>query len=783
MRRLLTTFILLMIGGLVFYGCQSHEVEGPDPVNQPPVVQFVNIPVEGAKFSSDTAINWYGTDVDGFITHFRYAVIVDSFVIQAGGPAAYIESTPDDQIDWINLEVSLDDPQTSDRVQMSADVSDPVRSYVTSYIFLQAIDNLGAKSQVVWRHFQKNDHFPNTVIASSVRGTLDPYVNAVSGAGILAGVHLEWGAVDPIDYPRNPPPFEYKWKMWGPYDSLEVEYIDSAYVGSVFVDNFGDFYYPGDSLPSEFDVDTTIDTTVSPPETTIVVDTTFLAVNGLPANNPYGSWNEKIYLDTLDAGDAHFRPVDSSIDALTGGRWVYDEETSIFDVYRNYSNPADTTVRHFFLFELQARDDAKVPDPIPAFKWISVIDPKHERDIIVIDVTAYKNPDFNFWNWPVFPTSPYNVDTTKPLVREKIAEWVDNWGGAEFDNDNVLSDKEYTLEDGRTGRIPFSRYKATQDYYPVVMVERAAITELGIGSVNLREILKHKIIIVVKDNAGSGNLIMTSPEMLAVVDGIDAGMSCWSILRAPFQSFYQTSIPEMTSIPTSYEAHFGIEGMVHTAWWGNVTDAGPLGYDMKRTEDFIGAWALGSEDNDWPNSDNLPYLPIDLELLPTNYYWYWFANLWPPDAYPLHFPYYINGTDEPIIGAYPEVGYVQRSPLTEPLYLYHSKYGQRTPRLVDSVGIKVGNIAKFEGGVVAVAYETPLFKTSHFSFNMLAMDQDSAQVVFNNMMDWLSDQTYIQSGKLNHAAQAPLDVQKLRRISNELHEMKAKGLLQSVSGE
>jgi len=249
MRRLLIFLISsLLLGLFILGGCDflNHDIEGPERGNVPPVVQFVNIPVEKAKFMSDTTIYWYGTDVDGFIVQFRYAVVEEEIV--GSDPDAYIAGTPDSLIPWVNLDVQLDDPQTNARITMSADISDPVRTYVASYVFLQAVDNLGSKSAVVYRLFYKNNHFPNTSITS--RDANDPYVNTVTIGGVLDGVTISWSAEDPIDYPRDPPPFQFQWRFYGPYDSLQMMELDSICVGSVFVDIYGDFYLMGDTFMS-----------------------------------------------------------------------------------------------------------------------------------------------------------------------------------------------------------------------------------------------------------------------------------------------------------------------------------------------------------------------------------------------------------------------------------------------------------------------------------------------------------------------------------------------------
>jgi len=209
--------------------------------------------------------------------------------------------------------------------------------------------------------------------------------------------------------------------------------------------------------------------------------------------------------------------VDSSYDPLTDDIWVYDQNTHIYDVYRNET--IDTTSQYYFLIWCQARDDSKVPDPVPAFNWVSVIEPRFERTAIIIDATS-------------FPNKPYD-NSTEPIVKRVLGQMIDDWAGAgSFDFETFPEDILYSFPDGTRCRIQYKKYFASQDYYPISKLTKC--DNYGISAVSLRDILKHKIVIVVKDNPG-GELIMDNAIMLSVLDGLNAGMSAWSMVRSPFQ--------------------------------------------------------------------------------------------------------------------------------------------------------------------------------------------------------------------------------------------------------
>jgi hypothetical protein len=775
MKRSLLIIAALISSIYIWGGC-TKEIKGPPRVNQAPIVEFVNIPVEGARFSSDTTVYWYGTDVDGFIKLFRYTVILDSLV--GPDPEAFLASRPDDSLPWKVLEVQLENPNSKDRIKMSADVRDPVRRYISSYIFLQAIDNLGAKSKIIYRKFSKNNHFPDTKISANV--LIDPYVNAKSSAGVLEGVSVTFEGEDRIDYPRNPPPFEFHWKLYGPFDSLEMVEINKNYVTSVFVDLYGDFYKKGDFYKTIRDIDTTIDNTVVPPDTT--VDTTFnyILVDTLQAGSPIGNWSKFVLLDSLPSNLN--RVAAESHDPLSNSYWTYESSANIYNVFgKEIVKPAaDTTRLEYFMLWCQTRDDSKVPDPVPEYKWISVIEPKFERDVLVLDATPMGLVGPGLMNWPVFPGINWAAgsankypETAPATVKEVYGALINNWKPGSFDTANLLPALNiYDTNGTFLNTINYPKYRCTQDYYQIGILKN--VPELGVGSVSLRDILKHKIIILIKDTP-SRQLQIASLEGLEIIKGISAGMSAWAMVRGPFSSSQTDFVPLRMPAPQIYQLFFGVDAIHWTAWIGFDVYYPTPGYPQPygpagqiRIEDFIGAYSMTSY---------LPDIRLDSTLLETRYHWMPGQNIY-------NFPYRCeDGTT--IVdsgGALPEVGYIERSYGTEPLYLYRSVYGTRSPKIEGRCGIiRAGNVEKFDGAVVACRYETPLFRSSHFSFTFLPVPQQTAQAVFNEMMDWMSVQPFVTTGKMASSAPANINIEQLRQVNRELHDLYKKGLLPSMS--
>ncbi len=780
MRQYFVIIPLLIIGLLnIFAGCE-RDIKGPPRINIKPIVNFINIPVESALFSSDTTIYWYGTDVDGFIDSFYYAVVRLSDV--GSDPDAFLAGggLPTDPIDtsiWSPIEVTLENTGTNARIQMSADVSDPVRTYVTSYVFLLAVDNKGARSDIVYRSFAKNNHFPNTTVI--VQGYRDPYINAVSDVGIIEGVTINFDGEDRIDYPRNPPPFEYRWKIFGPLNDSLKDFIDSAYIVETFVDLYGDFYQHGDTLRYFSRLDTAF------VDDTDVIDSIYTVWNIFPVDemlggNPYGVWQDAMLgidpkMDSLalDSTD-HYKLADLTllndyiVDSSKTPNWTFNTRVNVYDLFSKENIPpeADTTRMMSFMVWCQTRDDAHVPDPVPDFRYITVIEPKFERDVVILDAGIYDRASVH--NWPIFPRSPWDIpepcipfpDTSGPVIRNVLGEFINDWKPGSFDTENILPDDTLCPDNNpvdcgeRFLWVTMNcRNGTTQDYYPIYAIN--PYYDSGYASVTLREILKHKITIIVKDNT-SYPVGFETIEGLSVIDGINSGMSAWVMARAAAgEGFVQAgNRPDVGAVLPYY---FGVEGLQQTGWQERTVANGDI-----RIEDFIGATSL--------IPDELPDLLIDTTRLESFYLWD--STRCDNPELPCY-PFRDLVTGEILTGAMPEVGYVERGLGTEPLYLYKSKWGSDPPTYID----------KREGTVVAIRYEynlPPYFRTSHFNFNVMAMDEVSARQVFEAMMDWLSYQPYINAGKVN-ANYFGTDAKKFRSISRRLHELKKQGLLPSMS--
>jgi len=412
-NRLVSTsllFLLLLVPlSLLFVsGCRS-DWQGEATGNIAPIVGFINSPPQGTNFSRNSVIYWWGSDPDGIIAFFRYHVAT---VDEIGDPdpdddvlRAYIQAVDSSSWTYIDVDVANSQPGTQEIIKLSADLSDPVNTFVRQYVFLQAFDEEDLGSVIKWRLFGRNDNPPQTILFNPP--TIDlPFVDAVQAGGIITGVKLRWKGEDLIDFPQDPPPFEFEYRLYGPYNDSVFNLVDSQFFTRRYVTSDGKLFEIGDTI---IRCDTTItlpqlitcdsatppvcDTMTLPPDTTVTCDT--LVVDRFTPTDPLGGLE-----DFFDIEDTSFtdNPIFNSVvfqstNSIDGGPWVEKTGDTIFNVFASFKDTVDasrdTTVELNFVFWIRCRDDAQVPDIVPAFKAVRVLNPRYEREVVIVDVTEH----------------------------------------------------------------------------------------------------------------------------------------------------------------------------------------------------------------------------------------------------------------------------------------------------------------------------------------------------------------------------------------------------------
>jgi hypothetical protein len=241
-RRILTAaLIMALAAGL---GCEGTR-GGTQVNNAQPTVTLANIPIDGSRWSINPTVYWFGTDSDGHIASYEYAVIAVDTMLTFDESGSYpLEdstfyagySVPDEA--W-NV---LDEEVTSTDVLMAAPSDSAL--YQPSYFILRAVDNGGLFSGQVGRMFFRKNNVPVTEI---VRITDNWRIVDASDDSVWfciaettetwAGITIEWEGSDPYDVVSGEPMLDYRYMLTNEatgdtvFTTLTVTNGDSEYVG------------------------------------------------------------------------------------------------------------------------------------------------------------------------------------------------------------------------------------------------------------------------------------------------------------------------------------------------------------------------------------------------------------------------------------------------------------------------------------------------------------------------------------------------------------------------
>ncbi|TFH55283.1 MAG: hypothetical protein E4G91_10955, partial [Candidatus Zixiibacteriota bacterium] len=220
--------ILLTIAAVALFigSCSSKtKPDGPDVVNYPPKIEIVNIPPNNSHFTTNPLIYWFGTDVDGKVVTYEYAVVPaallvasqvdtssDTLILAYAGDSANIRRPSADrdckpESCWQRIDVAPGTNPNKQYIRLYAD-KDPSISIV-QYFFVRAVDNDSARSEIDYRLYSRSNHPPETVIKTVPDST--GYYDLKDTSTTYKGIYFEWKGTDKIDYPNDndDPTFEY----------------------------------------------------------------------------------------------------------------------------------------------------------------------------------------------------------------------------------------------------------------------------------------------------------------------------------------------------------------------------------------------------------------------------------------------------------------------------------------------------------------------------------------------------------------------------------------------
>jgi hypothetical protein len=338
-----------------------------------------------------------------------------------------------------------------------------------------------------------------------------------------------------------------------------------------------------------------------------------------------------------------------------------------------------------------------VPDPTPSFTYFPVINPRFERDILVIDFQAddynYRSSLLTYINISYPDLIDSGFMTRKDFWKHAIEQWDPS--------------------------IDFNPYGEYNDY---------AHFSFYSGGLPLEKLLKYKVYILVEDHPvfPANGFNNTDLKYADIFTGIDVGINAWvagrSVLYADKSADDAYNMVDASSI---FRTYFGVDAVYYTQWLAFRKNIHPFYIDPEdpldgvRMEDFVGAYSI--DQAKWPELD------LDDSLLHARYFWDRLDTV----------PVLTQWTPwRDTIASLPEVGWCERSYGTEVMYLYKSRFGANH---------FLGYPFNMEGTPVGHRYETNMFRTSWMMFTPYTFPDSVAYDLVGKQLDWLYDPNLGQS--------------------------------------
>lgn len=660
---------------LLAAGCGRLGLEGEPIGNQRPELIFVNIPAGGTQFGANPTVYWFGSDPDGRVVRYDYAVLPEStvqrYIEENGCPPGrndaerFIDCADDAAFNWISIFVDStgDKLPTQERVRLYASFDtldcdsqvitiatdtavyidtvafNCVSKVIPQFMFIRAIDDLGLSSEIKYRDFMRSNHWPETYISADFRvASADSIRNAWYSLKELTvtyrGVQFSYNGSDRGDYIRDEPPMEFFWRIYGPF----------------------------------------------PRRTTSL-------------------------RDTLLADGSLREPVLTSVgpDARSGP-WTTDTLGTIYGLWNKYDaefGPSDTTRSAWFLLVVTGRDDAFVPDPTPAVVGFKAIDPKFERDVLIVADGSWI---IGHWATPTCgPTAQFSQNPTcshemLKKVGMAAAEVVNfNPSGWDFNKDWMEFNRGGCGHPNYRPRCFTDKFDATRPLIPVMPVEVFA---------------RHKLTIWCEDDINE-SMIGTLIDV-TLANYMDVGGKLWMMSRIPLLP--STMIGQATE-PVTYDFTRGAAGRILRTYfdleglWFTGFQSGQRfpGQPMHSNDEFIGMYkAEGITNPLFPN-----YVPIDRQHVDNSYLQFLRDYIRPAV----------------VIGA-PAVPYGIRGSRSRTVYHFDSW----RPALNNAQGKVV--LSRFVGP----NRNNPIFKSAWFACPPYFMSEEPFLNVVRGMSDWFLNQ-------------------------------------------
>ena len=222
--------VVLVVSALIF-SCAPDSPTGDLIGNVPPIIGFTNLPLNDSLCSSSPVVYWYGIDSDGIIDNYFYKIVlVDS--MPGSDPDNYANTI----LDTLNIDEWVMTESTQVKILLFADTSET--DTLQQYVFIKCQDDAGDFSEVIYLNLFRVNHIPetyldllpgnrDTVIAQDTILLIKPVWSLPDTNALWEGFDISWKGEDTLDFLEDPPDFQYKWKLFGPYDTTSYNQSDS----------------------------------------------------------------------------------------------------------------------------------------------------------------------------------------------------------------------------------------------------------------------------------------------------------------------------------------------------------------------------------------------------------------------------------------------------------------------------------------------------------------------------------------------------------------------------
>jgi len=230
-KKILLSVSIFFLIFFILMGCTKKP---PTKIitNQAPETYIVNVPPDSSYIYHARIIYWYGTDVDGIVTRYDWAVddtIYRENIPNSGWHSLYIDSTL----------------ATQDTIAFEAPLPDTIYTHI---FYVRAVDNKDkADPTPEHRVFRTSNILPNTRFLSTPKDNSQRFILSNS-TDTWKGINFEWTAIDSDEV--FPCQFQYCW------DDTTINFDPVTHKGWSDPVSEESFYFTGENAPFDEDYHT-----------------------------------------------------------------------------------------------------------------------------------------------------------------------------------------------------------------------------------------------------------------------------------------------------------------------------------------------------------------------------------------------------------------------------------------------------------------------------------------------------------------------------------------------